>query len=125
MNSQSQSEKILSSWKEIATCLNRGVRTVQRWEHEGLPIRRPAGARTNVVIAVESDLRAWLEQWQKKGSASSKDREIEQYAQRFAAVKQQIEQISIRLRELEERLEDLRPTRTEGDESEARLQQAS
>jgi len=127
MNSQSQmqSGKLLSSWKEIATCLNRGVRTVQRWEHEGLPIRRPAGAKTNVVIAVESDLRAWLEQWQKKGSASGRASEVEQYAQRLAVVKQQIEQIGVRLSDLQQRLEDMRPRRAEPRESESRLQQAS
>ena len=34
-------EDRLDSWKEIATFLNRGVRTVQRWEAtEGLPVRR-------------------------------------------------------------------------------------
>jgi hypothetical protein len=30
----------LEGWKEIATYLRRGVRTVQRWERDGLPVRR-------------------------------------------------------------------------------------
>jgi hypothetical protein len=31
----------LDSWKEIASYLGRGVRTVQRWEcEEGLPVHR-------------------------------------------------------------------------------------
>lgn len=35
---------VLNSWKEVATYLGRGIRTVQRWERElGLPIRRPRG----------------------------------------------------------------------------------
>jgi len=33
---------ILSGWKEIASYLHCGVRTVQRWEVDGLPIYRPA-----------------------------------------------------------------------------------
>ena len=32
---------ILTSWKEIASHLNYAVRTAQRWEQHGLPVRRP------------------------------------------------------------------------------------
>ena len=47
--------RIFSSWKEIAAFLGRGVRTVQRWETTlGLPIRRPNGYGSNVVVASES-----------------------------------------------------------------------
>ena len=36
-------EDRLDSWKEIAAYLNRGVRTVRRWEREeGLPVHRHA-----------------------------------------------------------------------------------
>ena len=36
---------VLSSWKDIAKYMGKGVRTVQRWErHLGLPVRRPNGA---------------------------------------------------------------------------------
>ena len=35
-------KRFLNTWKEIATYMGRGVRTVQRWERElGLPVRRP------------------------------------------------------------------------------------
>ena len=52
--------QVLTSWKEIATYLNRGVRTVQRWEGElGLPIRRPGTGR-HVVVASAQDLDRWL-----------------------------------------------------------------
>jgi len=55
--------RIFSSWKEIAAFLGRGVRTVQRWETTlGLPIRRPNGYGSNVVVASESELRQWLRQ---------------------------------------------------------------
>jgi hypothetical protein len=53
--------KILSGWKDIATYLSRGVRTVQRWELSyGMPVRRhKADARS--VFAFAHELDAWLE----------------------------------------------------------------
>ncbi len=54
-------EQALNSWKEIAQFLGRGVRTVQRWEHElGLPVRRPRGYSKSPVIAFPCELQAWL-----------------------------------------------------------------
>src|SRR6516165_9962944 len=55
------SDQILNSWKEIGQYLNRGVRTVQRWEAElGLPVRRPRGRRRSAVIAMRSEIDQWL-----------------------------------------------------------------
>lgn len=52
---------ILTSWKEIAGYMGKGVRTVQRWEQDfGLPVRRPRGADKKAVLARSSDLDAWL-----------------------------------------------------------------
>jgi hypothetical protein len=54
---------VLTGWKEIAVYLQRGVRTVQRWEVEsGLPIRRPAGNGSDraAVIAIVNELDQWL-----------------------------------------------------------------
>jgi len=60
MNNGDSSE-LLNSWKEIAAYLNRGVRTVQRWEIElGLPVRRPRGKNRSAVMAIRSELDAWL-----------------------------------------------------------------
>src|SRR5947209_7058286 len=60
MNNGDSSE-LLNSWKEIAAYLNRGVRTVQRWEIElGLPIRRPRGKNRSAVMAMRSELDAWV-----------------------------------------------------------------
>ncbi len=50
--------RILSTWKEIAQYVGKGVRTVQRWEQLGLPVRRPETRRS--VIAYTDDLDAWL-----------------------------------------------------------------
>jgi hypothetical protein len=53
---------VLNSWKEIATYLRRGVRTVQRWELEkDLPVHRIGEGRKAPVFAFEAELRAWLE----------------------------------------------------------------
>lgn len=54
--------RILNSWKEIASYLGRGVRTVQRWEaHLGLPVHRPSGRDHSAVLAFSSELDQWLD----------------------------------------------------------------
>jgi hypothetical protein len=54
-------KNVLNSWKEVATYMGRGVRTVQRWEQElGLPIRRPRGKSRSAVVALAPDLDEWL-----------------------------------------------------------------
>src|SRR5215472_3810487 len=53
--------EIISGWKDIANYLGKGVRTVQRYEHElGLPIRRPAGKQSGSVIATKAELDGWI-----------------------------------------------------------------
>lgn len=53
-------EHRLESWKEIATHLNRDVRTVQRWaQTRGLPVRRLPGGEMARVYALQSELDAW------------------------------------------------------------------
>jgi tetratricopeptide (TPR) repeat protein len=51
----------LDSWKEVATYLCRGERTVKRWETDrGLPIHRlPGGGRASVYAYI-AELDAWL-----------------------------------------------------------------
>jgi hypothetical protein len=52
---------VLSSWKEIATYLGRGVRTVQRWERNAdLPVQRPNGANRGPVLAIPGELDRWI-----------------------------------------------------------------
>jgi hypothetical protein len=60
--SLSEESPVLSSWKDIARYVGKGVRTVQRWEHHfGLPVRRPNGATHKSAVLLErSDLDAWL-----------------------------------------------------------------
>jgi hypothetical protein len=59
---KSESPQFLSGWKEIASYLAKGVRTVQRYERQmGLPIRRPAGASSGSVLAVKAELDGWVQ----------------------------------------------------------------
>jgi hypothetical protein len=52
---------ILNSWKEIAEYVGRGVRTVQRWEHDlGLPVRRPRHHLRSPVVAITTEIDEWL-----------------------------------------------------------------
>ena len=53
--------EILNGWKEIANYLEKGIRTVQRYERQlGLPIRRPANKPMGSVIATKAELDAWI-----------------------------------------------------------------
>lgn len=61
----------LNSWKEIASYLGKGVRTVQRWEVQlGLPVRRLGREGGEIVYALKSEIDAWI---LKGGHASEPD----------------------------------------------------
>ncbi len=50
----------LDSWKEIATYLKRGERTVRRWEaQEGLPVHRHLHTKRASVYAFRSEIDVW------------------------------------------------------------------
>jgi hypothetical protein len=52
----------LNGWKDIAAYLDRGVRTVQRWEKEfGLPVRRLGPGRSEGVFAFAHEIDVWQE----------------------------------------------------------------
>jgi hypothetical protein len=52
--------QFLTSWKEIGQYLDKGVRTVQRWERiGGLPVRRQPSALPHAVIAIPDELDSW------------------------------------------------------------------
>jgi hypothetical protein len=52
--------RVLSGWKEIAGYLGRGVRTVQRWEKLGLPVRRPNAHLRSAVLTTTSEIDLWM-----------------------------------------------------------------
>lgn len=57
---QTGDRKILSSWKDIAAYMGRGVRTVQRYEHLGLPVIRLNGAFQSSVMAFTDEIDGWI-----------------------------------------------------------------
>jgi len=58
--SAAPSQHRLDSWKEIASYLGRGVRTVQRWEREEqLPVHRLEHAKRGSVYADREELARW------------------------------------------------------------------
>ena len=73
-------EKLLTSWKEIAQYLNKGVRTVQRWEQQyELPVRRPANNGEGIVFAVPQELDDWLlKQQTRNGHTNGESSKLQQ-----------------------------------------------
>ncbi len=66
-------DQILSSWKEIATFMGKGVRTVQRWEKQlDFPVHRPPGGLRHVVFARAEELKAWMERDRREPLAAVK-----------------------------------------------------
>lgn len=51
---------ILTGWKEISNHLRYGVRTIQRWERHGLPVRRVNDSQRSPVVADSDELDAWI-----------------------------------------------------------------
>jgi Tol biopolymer transport system component len=65
-------EPRLDSWKEIASYLGRGIRTVQRWEREeGLPVHRLDHAKRGSVYASRRELTAWWESRRRPDSVAA------------------------------------------------------
>ena len=65
-------EPRLDSWKEIASYLGRGIRTVQRWEREeGLPVQRLDHAKRGSVYASRRELTAWWESRRRPAAAAA------------------------------------------------------
>ena len=51
---------LLNGWKEIATYLHCGLRTVQRWEALGMPVYRVRPGKRGPVVARTEGLDAWV-----------------------------------------------------------------
>lgn len=78
-NSTNSPEQRLDSWKEIAAYLDRGVRTVQRWERtEGLPVRRHQHDKRGTVFALPSE----IDEWQRRREAAGQPARPEEAAPR-------------------------------------------
>jgi TolB-like protein len=49
----------LDSWKEIVAYLRHSVRTVRRWESEGLPVHRHAHKKRPAIYAYKTEIDTW------------------------------------------------------------------
>jgi hypothetical protein len=93
-------QAVLGSWKEIATYLGKGVRTVQRWERcSGLPIHRPSGTSKGVVLAFPAELDKWARR-QDAGAHASARLSLERNSTLTAELCEQTHQLRARTREL-------------------------
>lgn len=61
MAQPAENPQMLNSWKEIASFLDRGVRTVQRWERDlRLPVHRIGAGKRSPVFASVHELKFWI-----------------------------------------------------------------
>ena len=66
-------KRILQSWKEIASYLDRAERTCRRWEKEfGLPVHRMDGSPSASVFAYKEELDHWLDKMLHEKEISSR-----------------------------------------------------
>jgi hypothetical protein len=90
---------ILSSWKEIAAYLGKGLRTVQRWERKrGLPVRRigvgPETAKVP-IFAIRDEIDAWISSMQ-VGELQILRRENTELRERIAELKEEVRLLRLR-----------------------------
>ena len=93
---------MLSGWKEIAGYVGRGVRTVQRWERLGLPVRRPnAHLRSAVVVSTE-EVDAWIQSCPSgRGTPALQD-------SRYSRLESEIQELRLENQVLRRQIEALR-----------------
>jgi hypothetical protein len=59
---------VLTTWKDIARYVGKGVRTVQRWERGlGFPVRRTKPGEKGIVLAVPREIDCWVKSQQFTG----------------------------------------------------------
>jgi hypothetical protein len=93
-----QKAGLLNSWKEIANYLGRGVRTVQRWEKIGLPVRRLGAGSRAPVIGYANDIDQWMQRAGAQGLPASASAEH----------RGDLHESILRARELREQMVELR-----------------
>lgn len=92
---------ILSSWKEIAQYLGKGVRTAQRWEAEyGLPVRRPKNGRHKAVLAIPEEIDAWARLQTCTGREAPCEAEIEHLRKAVTSLQAENAALRFQLNEL-------------------------
>jgi hypothetical protein len=105
-SNKTQADGLLTSWKDISAYLNRGVRTVQRWEQMlALPVHRIGVGNRAPVFAFKNEIDNWLQDNNRTSPAhlvpavrvagehsNSHQRRLMQLAQEFREQASQLEQ---------------------------------
>jgi hypothetical protein len=80
VNQQPVRRRVLASWKDIATYVGKGVRTVQRWESVlDFPVRRSGVLGKSAIVAFTDEIDSWFDARFKKsvpGRSQSKLQEL-------------------------------------------------
>jgi phage terminase Nu1 subunit (DNA packaging protein) len=108
---------ILSGWKSIAEYMRSSVRTVQRWEGKGLPVRRPTGGLRSHVVARSEEIDHWIEHRDSEARAGAADlRSSLRTARKLRhEVKCAREELHSRMAALRKQLAEIRAKRRHGD----------
>lgn len=90
----------LTSWKEIAQYMSKGVRTVQRWEqYFGLPVRRLTASGHHAVVAVPEEINAWLQgQTQLRAAAATARPDAAELHRELAELREENQELRQRIR---------------------------
>jgi phage terminase Nu1 subunit (DNA packaging protein) len=95
---------ILSDWKAIAHYLDSGIRTVQRWEQQGLPVHRPIPGRRSHVVARSEEIDNWVGRKSSKATGNKNS----DLLSNFARARKLTEELVLARKELQERMAALR-----------------
>ena len=107
---------ILSGWKAIAEYLGCGVRTVQRWERKGLPVKRPAAGLRSHVVARSEKIDLWIQDSASRG-AWGRDNDFDLLSslakarQLLPEVKRSREELHVKMAALKKELAEIRTKR--------------
>ncbi len=98
--------KVLTSWKEIAHYVGKGVRTVQRWERQfSLPVRRLNSEGHHAVLAIPEEIDAWLRLHTSARVEGALESELERLRKRVMELQEQNEALRLRVMALSDRAE--------------------
>ena len=106
---------ILSGWKAIAGYLGCGVRTVQRWEQNGLPVNRPAPGNRSHVVARSEDIDVWIQQSASRANKSKSGSDLINNLARLRRLRQEVKlatkELQLRLAAVKKELAEIRRKR--------------
>lgn len=100
--------KVLNSWKEVAAYLGCGIRTAQRLEPAGLPVRRPSGRDRSAVIALKDEIDAWRLAVRDERVAAATSSAAMPSGERRQIMREQLRSLKVQMAECRQKSEELR-----------------